>query len=101
MTPLIYNRDGNLGNTIWVLAVPRGEIPNVEAGVVQVVDDTSLNSIAASLDDEKRRLGDRFPGIYFGVEHHIYDPSLSSEALGWERGSSGRGAPPAWMASRR
>jgi hypothetical protein len=83
MTPLIYNRDPNLGNKIWVLAVPRGEIPNEQSGIVQVVDDIALNSIVANLDEEKRRLGGRFPGIYFGREHHIYIADESSEALGW------------------
>jgi hypothetical protein len=83
--PLIYNRDGSLGDNGWVHIVPRGELPNGEAGVVQVLDDIALDSIISSFNAEKSRLGDRFPGLYFGVEHHIYDPAQSSEALGWSK----------------
>jgi hypothetical protein len=83
--PLIYNRDGSVGENGWVHIVPRGELPNPEAGIVQVLDEIGLNSIISLFNEEKRRLGDRFPGLYFGVEHHIYDPSQSSEALGWSK----------------
>jgi hypothetical protein len=84
-TALIYNRDGSLGENGWVHIVPKGELPNAEAGIVQVLDDVALNSIISSFNAAKRRMGDRFPGLYFGVEHHIYDPSQSSEALGWSK----------------
>jgi hypothetical protein len=83
--PLIYNRDGSLGENGWVHIVPRGELPNLASGVVQVLDDIGLNAIISSFNAEKRQLGNRFPGLYFGVEHHIYDPSQSSEALGWSK----------------
>lgn len=81
--PLIYNRDGSVGADGWIHIVPRGVLPHAEAGIDQVLDDTALDAIMASFAEDKRRLGNHWPGLYFGVEHHIYDPTKSSEALAW------------------
>ena len=67
----------------WLHIVPKGELPNAEAGIVQVLDDTAMDSILAGIEKDKNRLGDRWPGIYAGREHFIYDDTKDSAALAW------------------
>ena len=86
MNVVILNRaGGELSRDGLILAVPAGELYNAEADKKQVMDSTSLRSITADWDEQKQRLGADFPGIYVGIEHHIYDPALSSAALGWAK----------------
>ena len=83
---VITNRQSEIGNpqsTGWIHIVPKGELPNREAGVVQVLDDTSLDSILANIAADKARLGERWPGIYAGREHFIYNDTQDSAALAW------------------
>lgn len=98
--PLIYNRDGGLANDGWIQIVPKGELPNRDAGIVQVLDDPALDSIIASLQADQRRLGNRWPGLYIGEEHFIYDDSKSSQAFGWakefQKREDGIWAKPEW-----
>ena len=81
-TPIIYNRDGSLGADGWMHIVPRGELLNKTAEVAQVLGDSELDSILNDLQN-KQGMGDRWAGLYFGAEHHIYDEDQSSEAYGW------------------
>ena len=67
----------------WIHIVPKGELPNKDAGIVQVLDDTSLDSIMAGIQRDRNRLGDKWPGIYAGREHFIYDAGQDSAALAW------------------
>lgn len=67
----------------WIHIVPKGELPNAEAGIVQVLDDQSLDSILANITKDKNRLGGNWPGIYGGREHFIYEPDKDSAALAW------------------
>ncbi|HEY0551149.1 MAG TPA: hypothetical protein VGF13_16200 [Verrucomicrobiae bacterium] len=67
----------------WIHIVPRGELPNREAGVTQVLDDKALNSIITNLRADEQRLGNRWPGLYMGEEHFIYDANKSSPAWMW------------------
>lgn len=90
MSPIL-NRDGNFPSDGFIHVVPKGELYNAEADVTQVLDDTSLDSILASIEADKTRLGNRWPGIYVGEEHHIYDGSKSSPALGWAKEFEKRG----------
>ncbi|MDE2102212.1 MAG: hypothetical protein KGL39_33510 [Patescibacteria group bacterium] len=67
----------------WIHIVPAGELPNQEAGIVQVLDDAALDSIynrltAAAADPN-------WPGLYAGREHFIYNDEKDSEALAWFR----------------
>jgi phage I-like protein len=78
--PILYNRDGTIGNDGWMHIVPRGELPNAEAGVVQVLDDAALDSILANLKADTQKAG-----LYFGEEHFIYDPTKSSQAFAWAK----------------
>jgi hypothetical protein len=59
--------------------VPRGELVNDEAGVTQIFDDKSLNSILADLRNRHAQKG----GLYMGEEHFIYDSNKSSQAFAW------------------
>jgi phage I-like protein len=81
----VVTRDG------WIHIVPKGELPNHEAGVIQVLDDTALDSILQNIQADADRLGDRWPGIYAGREHFIYNDAQDSAALAWFRDFEKRG----------
>ncbi|HZR19598.1 MAG TPA: phage protease [Verrucomicrobiae bacterium] len=70
-------------STGWIHIVPKGVLPNGEAGIDQVLDDAALDSIISNLNKDKARLGDKWPGLYAGREHWIYKEDKSSEALAW------------------
>lgn len=80
---IIRNRAPLASKDGWIHIVPKGELPNAEAGIVQVLDDASMDAILAGIEKDKNRLGDRWPGIYAGREHFIYDDTQDSAALGW------------------
>lgn len=65
----------------WIHIVPKGELPNAEAGIVQVLDDKALRSIYSGLHSEHTPAD--APGLYAGREHFIYDPNQDSAALAW------------------
>lgn len=79
--PLLRNRAGVDGD--WIHIVPKGEVPNAEAGIVQVLDDAALDSILQNLRADADRLGPRWPGLYGGREHFIYNDEQDSVALAW------------------
>ncbi len=81
---VIINRSGPLlSEQGWIYIVPKGELPNSEAGITQLLDDKSLDSILANIEQDKNRLGDKWPSVYAGREHFIYDSSQDSAALAW------------------
>lgn len=80
---IIRNRAALTSDAGWIHIVPKGELPNAEAKIVQVLDDAALDSILANITAAKNRLGDKWPGIYAGREHFIYDDTQDSAALGW------------------
>jgi phage I-like protein len=80
---IIRNRAALASAEGWIHIVPKGELPNAEAKIVQVLDDASLDSILAGIQKDKNRMGDKWPGIYAGREHFIYDSDKDSAALGW------------------
>ena len=63
MNSAIFNRAAGLTDGDWIHIVPRGELPNAEAGIIQVLDDVALNSIITNLEKDKARLGNRWPGF--------------------------------------
>ena len=48
-----------------------------------LLDDAALDAILANIASERARLGDRWPGIYAGREHFIYNDEQDSAALAW------------------
>ena len=80
---VIFNRSALSSADGWIHIVPKGELPNREAGIVQVLDDASLGAIMDGIAQDRQRLGDKWPGIYAGREHFIYDPAQDSAALAW------------------
>ena len=80
---VIFNRSALASAGGWIHIVPKGELPNGEAGIVQVLDDESLDSILAGITKDKNRLGDKWPGVYAGREHFIYNSDQDSAALAW------------------
>jgi hypothetical protein len=78
----IYNRSAS--DASWIHIVPKGELTNKAAGIVQLLDDKALNNILANIEKDRLRMGeDNWPGIYAGREHFIYDDDKDSEALAW------------------
>lgn len=83
---IILNRQSPIANRQsdgWIHIVPKGELPNREAGIVQVLDDPALDSILAGIDADRQRLGNKWPGVYAGREHFIYNDEADSAALAW------------------
>lgn len=80
---ILHNRGAELGDGHWIHIVPKGELPNGAAGIVQVLDDKALDSILANLKSDENRLGNRWPGLYGGKEHWIYEADQDSGALAW------------------
>lgn len=80
---IIRNRAETVTKEGWIHIVPAGELPNHEAGVVQVLDDQALDAILRNIAADRTRLGDRWPGLYAGREHFIYNDNQDSAALAW------------------
>lgn len=80
---IIFNRTAADSHDGWIHIVPKGELPNREAGISQVLDDQSLDAIMAKIDRDKARLGNRWPGIYGGEEHFYYQDDKSTAAFAW------------------
>ena len=80
---VIFNRAPLNSAAGWIHIVPKGELPNAEAGIVQVLDEQAHDAILAGIQKDKNRLGDKWPGIYAGREHFIYDDDKDSAALAW------------------
>lgn len=79
----LFNRALDVSPDGWIHIVPKGELNNASAGMVQVLDDMALDSILSNLESEKARLGNRWPGLYAGREHFVYDDEQDSAALAW------------------
>jgi hypothetical protein len=80
---IIFNRAAAAPVDGWIHVVPKGELPNAAAGIMQVLDEASLDSILGNIAKDKNRLGANWPGVYAGREHFIYDAGQDSEALAW------------------
>ena len=80
---IIRNRTALASQEGWIHVVPKGELPNREAGIVQVLDDAALDAIMLGIAKDKERLGNRWPGVYAGEEHFIYNDEKSSAAFAW------------------
>ena len=80
---VICNRSSLVTRDGWIHIVPKGELPNREAGIVQDFDDKSHRSILANIEADRARLGDNWPGLYAGEEHFIYNDEKSSAAFAW------------------
>ncbi len=79
----LLNRAAQIAPDGWIHIVPKGELENTAAGIVQVLDDVSLDSILNNIESKKAELGNRWPGLYAGREHFIYDSDQDSAALAW------------------
>lgn len=78
MKTFIRNREINLTRDGSIHIFPYGVLPNTGAGVDQVLDDKAHASVFGDLVERAER-----DPLYFGIEHHIYEASQNSEALGW------------------
>lgn len=77
----ILNRDFEHPSDGWYHIEPMGDHPNRPAGIVQVIDDTSVQSIVNRFNAEADKPG--FPGMLIDHEHFKHDASKASVAYGW------------------
>ena len=78
----------------WIHIVPKGELANAEAGIVQVLDEPALEAILASLEQESQRLGGHWPGLYAGAS--ISSMTRERTAKRWRGSSISRSGPMAF-----
>lgn len=83
MNARILNRARQLPADGWYQIEVTGDHVNHEAGVVQVVDDLALGSIANRFRAAAEAAGDKFAGLLIDQDHFSLDPEKSSEAFGW------------------
>ena len=79
MTPIL-NRDFQHPSDGWYMIEPRGEHPNPQAGLVQVIDDQAAQRIT---DAFNRQAGPNFPGMLVDHEHFSHDADKETRAFGW------------------
>lgn len=80
---IITNREPSAIADGWIHIVPKGELPNREAGIIQVLDEEALDAILAKIGKDRARMGDKWPGLYAGEEHWIYNDEKTSAAFAW------------------
>ncbi len=75
------DNDFMLAGDGWVQVTPCGEFPHAGAGVVQVIDRTACDAMAA--DFNARKSDANFPGVLVDFDHFSLDTGQSSAAAGW------------------
>ena len=65
----------------WAHITPCGEFPHAGACVVQVIDRTACDAMAAEFN--ARKSDANFPGVLVDFDHFSLDTGQSSEAAGW------------------
>lgn len=80
---------------------PLGEFPNLEQGIVQVLDRSALRTQEAEFNADKAQPGSA--GLLIDFDHGSMDPDRSSEAAGWindvQNRASGLWVKPRWSDS--
>jgi hypothetical protein len=83
MNPIL-NRDFEHPQDGWYMIEPKGEHPNVNAGVVQVIDDEAAQNIVIQFtaDAQSGRLS-HGSEMLVDHEHFKHDPTQETRAYGW------------------
>lgn len=81
MNPTILNRDFQHPDDGWYQIEPKGEFPNRTAGVVQVIDDTAVETIVNRFNADAA--GPNFAGMLIDHEHFKHDQDKETIAYGW------------------
>lgn len=81
MNPPILNRDFQHPTDGWYNIEPKGEFPNSQGGVVQIIDDAALQSIANRFSAEAANAN--FAGLLIDHEHFRHQTDQESRAYGW------------------
>lgn len=77
----ILNRNFEHPADGWYHIEPKGEFPNEEAGVVQVIDDSALQTIVNRFNEAAGK--PNFPGLLIDHEHFQHQQDKESIAYGW------------------
>jgi len=88
MNATILNRDFKHPADGWYMIEPKGEHPNRRGGVVLVIDDDAIQSIATTFNREAdeypaKHNGMEFPGMLVDIEHFSDDASKETRAYAW------------------
>jgi hypothetical protein len=98
MRPIILNREFQHPADGWYQIETPGKHLNTEAGVLQVIDDTAVNSIVnrfnQEADDYKQKNGKPFPGMVIDHEHFKHQADKETRAYGWLMRLENRGGIP-------
>ncbi len=87
MSGYLINKGGGKGGEFtppadgWVQILAVGDHPNAEAGIVQHVDDESLNSIVA--DFKSQASADNWPGMLVDFDHFSHSKDHPTGAAAW------------------
>jgi phage I-like protein len=81
VNPPILNRDFQHPADGWYNIEPKGEFPNSKSGVVQIIDDVALESIANRFSTEAAN--PNFAGLLIDHEHFRHQTDQESRAYGW------------------
>jgi phage I-like protein len=77
----ILNRDFQHPSDGWYQIEAKGEHPNKQAGLVQIIDDQACQSIVNRFNDEAAKPG--FAGMLVDHEHFKHDEDKETVAYGW------------------
>lgn len=81
MNPPILNREFQHPSDGWYNIEPKGEFPNTDSNVVQIIDETALSSIANQFNAEAAK--PNFAGMLIDHEHFRHQSDQETRAYGW------------------
>ena len=81
MSARILNRDFQHPTDGWYMIEPKGEFPNTDSNVLQIIDDTALRSIANRFNAEAAK--PNFAGMLVDHEHFRHQSDQETVAYGW------------------
>ena len=82
---VLLNRDGEFtlpGDGMYHIA-SIGEFPHKQSGLIQVIDQTAIDSMVNRFNADKAKQGDKFAGVLIDRDHFSLDTEKPSEAYGW------------------
>lgn len=86
-TTPISNREFTKPADGWYAIETPGEHPNRAADVIQVIDQTAVNSMVREFNGEAKeyteKTGARWPGMVIDIEHFKHDSNKETRAYGW------------------
>jgi|GEM_PF-1935411 len=86
----LTNREFKLPVDGWYHIASLGDFPHKQSGLVQVLDSAAVAGMVNRFDEDKKRGGEKFPGVLIDQDHFSLDSDKSSAAYGWIQELSNR-----------